>query len=68
MGIKLIIEKVVYERDTETLGITSDVEEAIKICKSIDGDYNVSVWKNGIFSNLYMDIGEDEIRELFNET
>ncbi|MFF5815020.1 hypothetical protein ACFY5J_27045 [Peribacillus butanolivorans] len=60
------IDKVFYERDIETVCITTDVEEAIKVCKTINGDYNVSIWVNTFFLDSYMDIDEKGMRELFS--
>lgn len=59
------IDKVFHERETRTICITTDKEQVIEICNQINGDYNVALWINGKFSNVYMDIREDEIRELF---
>ncbi|MFF5400937.1 hypothetical protein ACFY4F_27105 [Peribacillus butanolivorans] len=66
MLIKMKIDKVFYERDIETVCITTDVEEAIKVCKTINGDYNVSIWVNTFFLDSYMDIDEKGMRELFS--
>jgi len=59
------VDKLLYERQTETLCTTSDIEEIIKTCNRIDGDYNLTVWKDGKFLDVYMDLDESEIREIF---
>lgn len=59
------IDKVLYERQTETLCITSNIEELIQICRLINCDYNVTVWIDGKFVDVFMDPDEFEIRQLF---
>ncbi|MBT2603951.1 hypothetical protein J7E55_13160 [Bacillus sp. ISL-53] len=64
--MKIKIDKVFYEREIEIVCITTDIEEAIKICKTINGDYNVSIWVNTFFIGSFMDIDENGLRELFS--
>lgn len=66
MKLLFKVDKVHYERQTETICTTSDIEELILACKRIDGDYNVTVWIDGKFKDVYMDPDEIEIRELLN--
>ena len=60
------VDKVMYDRQTETICTTSDINELIRTCKYIDGDFNVTVWIDGDFEDIYMDPDENELRELFN--
>ena len=65
LSVVFVIDKVLYERRTQTTCITSNKEIAIKACEQIDGDYNVNVWIDGEFSNFYMDMNSEEIMKIY---
>lgn len=54
--IVFVVEHVKYDFETITVCVTSNLDKMIEKCSSIQGDYNIQVWKNGKFEDLFMDI------------